>query len=141
SVQGMPIDQFLELYSLYSGRTILRPYAIPAPQGFTLKSQTDLTRREVVEAMDGVLALNNITMIPIEDKFVKAVPSNIADKEGMGITSATVDELPMTEQFVTKVVKLKTAKPSEIAPTLQGLAKTPTAVTPIDSNQTLILRD
>lgn len=141
ALQGMAIDQFFDLYSLYSGRTILRPYAIPAPQGLTLKSQTDLTRREVVEAMDGVLALNNITMIPVGDKFVKAVPSNIADKEGMAISKATTDEIPMTEQFITKIVKLKTAKPTEIAPTLQGLAKTATAVTPIDSNQTLILRD
>jgi general secretion pathway protein D len=137
----MPIEQFFDLYSLYSGRTILRPYALPAPQGLTLKAQTDLTRREVVEAMDGVLALNNITMIPVGDKFVKAVPSNMADKEGMEISKTPVSDLPNAEQFITRIVKLKTAKPSELAPTLQGLAKTPTAVTPIDANQTLILRD
>lgn len=141
ALQGMAIDQFFDIYAQYSGRTILRPYALPAPQGLTLKSQTDLTRREVVEAMDGVLALNNITMIPVGDKFVKAVPSNMADKEGMAITTASASEMPMAEQFVTKIVKLKTAKPTELAPTLQGLAKTATAVTPIDSNQTLILRD
>jgi len=142
SLQGMPLEQYFDLYSLYSGRTILRPYALQgAPQGLTLKAQTDLTRLEVVIAMDAVLALNGITMIPVGEKFVKAVPSNIADKEGMEISHTPAADLPMTEQFLTRIVKLKTAKPSEIAPTLQGLAKTPTAVTPIDSNQTLILRD
>lgn len=140
-LQGMPLDQFMDLYSLYSGRTILRPYALPAPQGLTLKAQTDLTRREVVQAMDGVLALNQITMIPVGDKFVKGVPSNIADKEGMEISTTPADKLPYAEQFLTRIVKLKTAKPSELAPTLQALSKTPTAVTAIDSNQTLILRD
>jgi general secretion pathway protein D len=81
AVQGMALDQFLELYGQYSGRTILRPYALPAPAGFTLKSETDLTRREVIEAMDAVFALNNITMIPIGEKFVKSVPSNMATKK------------------------------------------------------------
>lgn len=137
----MPIEQFFDLYSRYSGRTILRPFALPAPQGLTLKAETDLTRREVVEAMDGVLALNGITMLPIGDKFVKAVPSALADKEGAPINDVPREDLPLAEQFITRIVKLKTAKPTEIAPTLQGLAKTPTAVTPIDSNQTLILRD
>jgi general secretion pathway protein D len=137
----MPIEQFFDLYAIYSGRTILRPFALPAPQGLTLKATTDLTRREVVEAMDGVLALNQITMIPIGDKFVKAVPSTLADKEGAPISVTPREDLPMAEQFITRIVKLKTAKPTEIAPTLQGLAKTPTAVTPIDSNQTIILRD
>ena len=137
----MPIEQFFDLYSQYSGRTILRPFALPAPQGLTLKASTDLTLREVVEAMDGVLALNGVTMIPMGDKFVKAVPSTLADREGAPLSRVPTDELPYAEQFITRVVKLKTAKPSEIAPTLQGLAKSPTAVTPIDSNQTLILRD
>ncbi|MGZ8900606.1 MAG: secretin N-terminal domain-containing protein [Limisphaerales bacterium] len=137
----MPIEQFFDIYSLYSGRTILRPFALPAPQGLTLKATTDLTRLEVVEAMDGVLALNGVTMIPVKDKFVKAVPSTLAMLEGAEISTIPAEELPNAEQFITRIVKLKTAKPSEIAPTLQGLAKTPTGVTAIDSNQTLILRD
>lgn len=141
SLQSLPIEQFFDLYSEISGRTILRPFTLPVPQGLTLKAVTDLSRREAVEAMDGVLALNNITMIPVGEKFVKAVPSNIADKEGSEISHAPVDDLPNAEQFITRIVKLKTAKPSALAPTLQGLAKTPTAVTPIDDNQTLILRD
>jgi general secretion pathway protein D len=140
SVQGMPLDQFLEAYQLYSGRTVLRPYTLQA-QGLTLKAVTDLTRLETVQAMDGVLALNNITMIPIGEKFVKAVPSQTAEKEGAEISNISSADIPMAEQFMTRVVKLKTAKPSELAPTLQTLAKAPTAVTAIDSNQTLILRD
>lgn len=141
SLNVMPIEQFFDIYSMYSGRTILRPFALPAPQGLTLKATTDLSRLELVEAMDGVLALNGITMIPVKDKFVKAVPSTMAMVEGSEISNVPAEELPMAEQFITRVVKLKTAKPSEIAPTLQGLAKTPAGVTPIDSNQTLILRD
>ena len=140
-LQGIAIDPFLDIYSSYSGRTVLRPYVLPAPQGLTLMAQTELSRLELVQAMDAVLALNNITMIPFGDKFVKAVPSNMAEKEGAQISVVPRDELPLAEQFITRIVKLETAKPTEIATILQGFAKTPNAVTPIDSNQTLILRD
>ena len=137
----MPLEQFFELYSIYSGRTILRPYQLPAPAGLTLKAQSDLTRVEVVQAMDGVLALNSITMIPIGEKFVKAVPSTQADKEGAPLSSSKSKDLPLAEQFVTSVVKLNHTKPTEMAQTLASFAKTPTAITPIDSNQTIVLRD
>lgn len=139
-LQMMPLELFLDLYGSYSGRTVIRPMAL-ANTPLTLKAQTALTRRELIEAMDSVLALNNVTMIPMGEKFVKAVPSTQADKEGAPISKATSAELPDAEQFVTRIVKLNTAKPSEIAQTLVQFAKTATAVTPIDSNQTLILRD
>lgn len=141
ALNNMPIEQFFDVYARYSGRTILRPFALPAPQGLTLKATTELTRLEVVEAMDAVLALNGVTMIPVKERFVKAVPSTLAATEGAEISTIPAEELPIAEQFITRIVKLKTAKPTEIAATLQGLAKSPTAVTPIDSNQTLILRD
>ena len=136
----MPLDQFFDLYSQLSGRTILRPYQLPG-QGITLKAQTDLTKRGSVEAMDGALALNSITMIPIGEKFVKAVPSTQAMQEGAPLSALTASEMPLAEQFITRVVKLKTAKPSELAPLFATFSKNPTAITPIDANQTIILRD
>jgi general secretion pathway protein D len=140
AVQGMNTDQFLEIYSAYSGRTVLRPYQLPAA-ALTLKNQQDLTRREAVEAMDGVLALNGVTMIPLGEKFVKAVPSTQAIQEGAAISEASAKDLPDAEQFVTRIVKLKTAKPSEMAPLFASFSKNPAAITPVDSNNTLILRD
>ncbi|MGV3772279.1 MAG: secretin N-terminal domain-containing protein [Verrucomicrobiales bacterium] len=139
-IQEMPLPQFFELYSLYSGRTILRASALPAPN-LNLRAQTPLTRREVVEAMDAVLALNLITMIPIGDKFVKAVPSAQAMQEGAPLSEVPGEQLPVTEQFITRLVKLKVAKAAEVAPILQTFAKTPNGVTAIESNNTLVLRD
>jgi len=136
----MPLNQFFEIYAQYSGRTILRPSALPAA-AVTLLAQTDLTLIEVVEAMDGVLALNGVTMIPIGEKFVKAVPSTTADREGAPISDMAREQMPLSEQFITKIVKLKNAKPSEIATMLVGFSKSQNAVTPIDSNSTLVLRD
>ncbi len=141
-VQGMPLDQFFEIYSAVSGRTVLRPYQLQgAPQGITLKAQTDWTRKEAVYAMDAVLALNNIAMIPVDDKFVKALPEAEAPSTGGAIAGRDDIQSVRDEQFITKVVGLKTLKPSELAQLLASFSKIPNAVTAFDSNNTIVIRE
>lgn len=139
-LDNMPIAQFLDVYGTLSHRTIIRANTLPA-QNLTLTAQTALTRKEAIEAMDGVLAQNGITMIPIGEKFVKAVPALTAQQEGAPISEANAKELPEADQFVTRIVKLKAAKALDVAPLFATFSKSPTAVTPIESNNTLILRD
>ena len=67
------LNQVLDIYSSLVNRTILRPATLPAPT-VTLKTQTLLTKKEAVQALDAVLALNGITMVNVGDKFVKALP-------------------------------------------------------------------
>ncbi|MCF7766002.1 MAG: hypothetical protein K9N62_20230 [Verrucomicrobia bacterium] len=141
-VQGMPLDQFFEIYSAVSGLTVLRPYQLQgAPQGITLKAQTDWTRKEAVYAMDAVLALNNIAMIPVDDKFVKALPEAEAPSAGSAIAGRDDIQSVRDEQFITKVVELKTLKPSELAQLLASFSKIPNAVTAFDSNNTIVIRE
>jgi general secretion pathway protein D len=139
-LKGAPLDQVFEIYQEVSGRTVLRPYALPA-QGITLRLQTAMSKREAVQALDSVLALNGIVMIRLGDLFVKAVPAANADKEGGDIDDKKAKDLPEAEQFMTKVVTLKTAKPTEVAQVITQFSKTPAGVTAIDSNNTLVLRD
>jgi general secretion pathway protein D len=139
-LKGAPLDQVFDLYQEISGRTVLRPYSLPA-QGITLRTATSMSKREAVQAMDSVLALNGIVMIKLGDLFVKAVPAANADKEGGDIDANKAKDLPEAEQFITKVVVLKTAKPTEVATVITAFSKTPNGVTPIDSNNTLVLRD
>jgi general secretion pathway protein D len=140
--QGMALDQFFEVYSLYSGRTIIRPYTIAgAPAGITLRSATDLTRQEAVFAMDSVLAQNDIAMIPVGAKFVKAVPMQRAPAEGGPLSNVLPLDYAEAEPFVTQVVELRALRPSEIQPLLATFAKTPNGITAFDNTQTLVLRD
>jgi general secretion pathway protein D len=138
--KGAPLEQIFEVYQDMSKRTVLRPYQLPA-QAITLHLATPMSKREVVQAIDSVLALNGIVMIPLGELFVKAVPAAQAQIEGADIDKSKTSDLPAAEQFITKVITLKTAKPSEVAQLIQSFAKTPTAVTPIDSNNTIVLRD
>ncbi|HVV01677.1 MAG TPA: secretin N-terminal domain-containing protein [Verrucomicrobiae bacterium] len=135
------LNQVLELYADLVNRTILRGANLTAPP-IVLKTQTPLTKSEAVEALDAVLALNNVAVINIGDKFAKAVPLNVANQ--MGAKFSTLDEakLPDIGQYITHVVQLKYVKPSELVQVLQPFASSiPNAILPIDSSQILVLRD
>ena len=121
-------------------RTILRPANLPATT-ITLTTQGHLTMGEGIQALEGVLALNGVTMVNIGDKFVKALPEVQSSTAGAGFDTNSAAHLPDMGQYITHVVQLKYAKPSELVAVLQPFAKIPNGLLPIDSNQILVLRD
>jgi general secretion pathway protein D len=142
-LKDMPIEQFLDVYATYSGRTVLRSAAI-APllkATVSLRIQTPMRRSELIVAMDTLLSLNNITMIPIGDRLVSAVGNATATTEGAAFVQGNVEDLAEGAQFVTKIVQLTNALPSEVAPDLQQFAKVPNGIVPFDTTKVLVLRD
>jgi len=137
-----PVDQIFEKYSEISGRTVLRPAALPAA-AVTIITATPLTRTEAVQALDGALSLNGVTMIPQGEKFVKAVQSAEAAQQGAAITKLKDGQFPDAEQFVTHVVRLKALKAGDVTQLLQQFTKNAAGgVVTIDPNsQILVLRD
>lgn len=136
------LNQVLQIYAELVGRTVLRPTTLPAPT-ITLKTQTPLTKHEAIQAFDAVLALNGIAVVNVGDKFVKVVPSGQAGQIGAAFSRSPADQLPDMGQFVTHVVQLTNAKPSEVVNALTPFASAGLAngVLPIDSSQILVLRD
>ena len=134
-----PVDQIFEKYSELTGRTVLRPASLTGT--ITIINYTPLTRTEAIQALDGALSLNNITMLPQGEKFVKAVSSPEAPQHGAAISKLKDGEYPDSETFVTHIVQLKTAKPSELAQLLTAFTRNPAGIVPIDSNQIIVIRD
>src|SRR6185436_16768014 len=66
------INQVLTIYAEYVGRTILRPANLAAAP-IVLKTQTPLTKTELIQVLNAALALNGIEMVNIDDKVVKAM--------------------------------------------------------------------
>lgn len=134
------LDQVLKIYSELVGKTLLRPANLNSPD-IVLTTQTPLTKGEVINALESVLALNGISLVHVDDKFVKVVPQAQAGQEGAPLGTADSSELPPIGSYVTHVVQLKYVKPTEIMPALQPFAKIPNSILPIDASQILVLRD
>lgn len=138
--QDTDLSQVLDFYQELTGLTVVRPASLPAAK-VTIRSQTPLTRTEAVQALDTILAMNQITMIPQGTKFIKAVPQAQAPTEGAQFNTTSVSNLNETTRFQTRIIKLTNALPREVAPALQPLAKMPNSILAIDSAGILVLRD
>ena len=139
-LEAAPLDQALNFFAELVGRTLIRPATLPNVN-INFRAQTDLTHIEAVEALTSLFAANDIAVLAVGDKFVKAVPAANAMKEGVPFSSLESMHLPEADTFTTKVVKLKNVRPSELTQILQPLSKLQNGVTAIDISHTLVLRD
>jgi len=139
--QATPLEQVLEIYAKLVNRTILRPATLPAA-AITIKTQTELTKTEALQALDSVLGMNGIAMIKTGEKFVKAVPVAEANAAADKINdSQHGDDLPELGGYITHVAQIRYAKPSEVMPVLAPFAKIQGNITALDANGILIIRD
>lgn len=134
------LDQIFEQYSLLTGRTILRPGNLPAAQ-ITIKTQTPLTRNEAIQALESVLALNGIAMVTVGEKFIKAVPETAAKQQAKPFSDDPSDQMAEGDSYVTHIVRLTNALPSEVVPAIQGFAKDAAGIVAIETSRMIVLRD
>ena len=85
-----PLDQVLQFYSEITGRTLIKSPGINAT--ITLRGQTRLTQKEALQAIESVLAMNNVTLVPMGEKFLKVVQPTAARQEAMSISGQAAGE-------------------------------------------------
>jgi general secretion pathway protein D len=134
------VNQVLQVYQELSGRSVIRPTALPAVQ-ISVSNQTPLSRVEALQLLDTALAQNGIAMVLSGDNAVKAVPVAQAGAESPPLITLRWQELPQSDSYMSYVVQLKNLKAVEVVAVLQPLAKTPHAIFPVASANQLMLRD
>ena len=139
---NQPLEQVMELYAEVTGRTVLRSPAVNFDLiKLTLNTKTPLTEREFLQAIDSLLALNQIAVIATGEKFLTVVPMAAALQEGAAFNTNSVGDLPEASQYITKIIQVTNAKPSEIIAAIQPFAKLPGGILPIDATGVIVLRD
>lgn len=138
--QEADIAQVLEIYQELTGRTVLKPSALPA-QKITIRTQTPLTRAEAVQALDSILSMNGVSMIPQGTKFVKAVAEAQAGRTGAQFNDLPHELLPEAGTYVTHVVQLTNASPNDVLQVLTPFTKAPESILTIPSTGMLVIRD
>jgi general secretion pathway protein D len=138
-----PLESVLKVYSDYVGRNLLYPTTLNKKTEIVLKQTTPLTKLEVVQMIEAVLYLNQISLINVGEKFVTVMPAAEAAKIPGTINTNDVALLPDLGNVITHIVQLKFTKPSEmvnvLTPFVSGGSATP--ITPVDSSGMLVLRD
>lgn len=116
-----PLEQVLQFYSDLTGRTLLQAPATVAT--VTLRSQSELTIPEAIQAIKTVLAMNNVGLVEVGEKFVKVVPIATVQTEGLMIQSNVWQDLrhPENDDMISEIIPLKFIDPAEAQKAAAGL--------------------
>jgi general secretion pathway protein D len=139
------VPQLLEIYQTLVGRTLLYttsgPSAVPKDAIVNINTESPLTHSEAVIALETILGMNGITIVPIGDKFAKVVSEAAAGTAG-GLISTNTNNMPEAGKMITQIVQIKYTDIKDLTEVLKPFSKMQNgSIIALPSTQTLILRD
>ena len=117
-LRGDSVDSVLALLEKLSGRAVIRPQGLPSPL-FNFTSQRPMNVEERIVAIESLLALNGIAVVPQGDLFLKVVPSSGVTGRTPEFVEGNLEERFDTDGIFTKFFTLKHLTTAEIQPLLQ----------------------
>ena len=114
------IDTVLGALEIYTGRAILRPQALPAAT-YTLKLNKQVPKSEAVLAIETLLSLNGVGVVPLGEKFLKVVALDKAKTEAPAMIEGSTLGLPPSGKIATKLFQLEFLRASEFVPLITPL--------------------
>ncbi len=124
------VAQVLDLMQRWTGKSILRPQALPASV-YTLSLPASITRDEALLAIETLLNLNGIAVIQQGDKFLKVVPNLVAKAESPTLLTGSTLTLPPSGRIATKIYTLKHANAQEFITQIISSLNTTLASPPV----------
>ena len=120
------LDQLLDRYSELTGRTMIKAPGVNATVTFSAADY--LTRDEMIQAMDAILTMNNITLVPLGSQFYRVVQIDKSSTEGMQMSGESpTPESAQSDAIVRHLVKLNYLSAEDalnlVQPMLHGYGK------------------
>lgn len=124
------IDQVLALLERLTGRTLLRPQALPTAT-VTLNLRETVTRDEAIRALETSLNLNGVALTPLGDRFLKVTALNVAKSEAPELLEGSTLSLPPSGRLASKIFQLNFLRIAEFMPQITQLLSANTGSPPI----------
>jgi general secretion pathway protein D len=120
-LRDAPLDLIIDRLEVWTGRIVLRPQALPAT-AISLNIPSPVTKAEAIQALVSVLALNNIGVVEMGDKYLKVVElANKTRTEAPELLTESTLNLPTSGRVASKIFELKNLKAQEFVPQLNSL--------------------
>ena len=120
-LRDAPLDLVIDRLETWTGRIVLRPQALPAT-AITLNIPRPVTKAEAIQALVSVLALNNIGVVEMGEKYLKIVElANKTRTEAPELITESTLGLPASGKVASKIFDLKNLKAQEFVPQLNTL--------------------
>lgn len=139
--QEADISQVLEVYAILTGKTLLRSPQVPLTGKVTVRNETPLTHQEGIDALNTILGLNGIALVPEGEKFIKVIPEGGVGAAATPFTTNGIDQVPNSMVPVAQIYVLKNLTPEEANQILTPYAKLPASIVGVRGSPVLVLRD
>lgn len=103
---SQPLEGVLTTLSELTGRSIIRPQALPTPE-ITFDSGGQIEIRELILALESLLSLNGIGVSPLGERFLKVVPLNDIRTEAPELVTDSLAERDPSGKVVSKLFRLQ----------------------------------
>jgi len=115
-----PIDAVLGALEEHTGRTILRPQALPTAT-YSIAITKPIPRSELVVALETLLELNQVGVTPLGDRFLKVTALAQSRSEAPEMIEGSTFDLPASGKVATKVFQLDFLRVAEFIPQLANM--------------------
>lgn len=138
--EGAPLEVVMEEYCRWTDKIYLKTDAVTA--NITLKADK-LTTEESIKVVEAILAMNNIALVPMGEKYVKVVPANSADLVGQGVPIQMDPdaELQSSDKFVTRIIQLQNVEIGEVQAAIQHMIHSYGKIMGLQRSNSLMITD
>jgi general secretion pathway protein D len=136
------LELVLNVFGELTGRSIIRPANLPQVV-FDFKPQGPMTEKDAVEAIQALLAANELGIVPLGDKFAQVLPAAQLEKDPPPfLPAATSADLKEAKEYVSHIVHLEYAEPSEVENALRSFSRVGgNSIIALDTSKKLLIRD
>ena len=136
------LELVLNVFGELTGRSIIRPANLPQVV-FDFKPQGPMSEKDAVEAIYALLAANELGIVPLGDKFAQVLPASQLEKDPPPfLPTATSADLHEAKEYVSHIVHLEYADPSEVANALKSFSRVGgNSIIALDTSKKLLIRD
>jgi len=107
------IDGVLGALEAYTGRAVIRPGTLPiATGGYSLKL-SHIPKSELILALETLLSLNQIGVVPLGDRFLKVVPLSVTRAEAPEFIGGSTLGMSPSGRIATKLFQLEFLRANE----------------------------
>ncbi|MDR2429383.1 MAG: hypothetical protein LBD14_00500 [Puniceicoccales bacterium] len=118
------LPQVIALFEKLSGKTVLRTQTLPILK-INLNADETFTRTQAITALETLLAINGVSLIPQGDKFFKATPiagaNTVALWESPPLHTESTLDLPPSERVISRLFTLNHISTQTIEVTLNTI--------------------
>lgn len=124
------VEQVLALVERWTGKTLLRPQALPAAT-ITVNLRESVTKEEALRAVETLLNLNGIALTPLGERFLKVTALNAAKSEAPELIAGSSLDLPPSGRIASKLFQLEFLRVGEFMPQVAALLSPNTGSPPV----------